>query len=147
MASSWAPYTGFGDEISQSVKFTILQSGDSVAQWESPALISEHQMANSSRTVTQMHGRGPRKASFLLEFETRADYERLDALLGTRATLRYIDGITNRTDGVLETIVNVRYLALPETMLVALGSPTYLVGDTYRATAIFQRQFAASVTP
>lgn len=148
-ARSHAPFTGFGDDPNASVKFTINQPGRTFPLWVSSPVESRHRIANSNRVVTQTHGRDPWRITLPLEFATIDDYELMDALIGERATLRYLAGLTNRAGGETETILGTPYLALPETRLVSLGNPVSegVLGGTCEATATFERTYVPASAP
>lgn len=140
-------FTGFGDNPETSVKFGLLLDGSQqMADWEGEAKISFHDIANSDKTVTQYHGRGPVTLEVELEFESLVDYESLDALIGHYATLRYAWGTTKSVGGYKETRNFFDYLVLPDTMLLSLSSSynTTVVGDARQAMAIFWRPYASS---
>ena len=141
MRTPFAPFTGFGDDINTSVKFTINQPGDRLPQWVSPAILSAHRIANSNRTVRQRHGRGAWTWVAELSFGSAEEFDKLDAMVGYSATLRYIEGITNRAGGHHETIVSTRYLTLPDTTLLSLSGEADEVNGEYVARAMFERQY------
>lgn len=145
-----APFTGFGDDPNWSVKFAIEHPGVSLPQWVSETLLPTFDMPSSTgaaRRVYQRLGRAPWRVAWRLSFTGRADLARLDALTGTRATLRYVANVTEEFDGATEVITGVRYLVLPETILVALTDRAVAVDGSCDATATFERPYVAPVIP
>lgn len=149
--SELSPFTGFGNDPNWSVKFGIRQERASLPQWESPAALPVFDMPNPTggpvRRVGQHMGRLPRQVSWRLWFDSQDDLDRMDAMVGTRATLRYLSRLTSTVGGSVEVIGAVSYLALPGTKLLALSDIERYVDGTCEATATFERPYVAPVVP
>jgi hypothetical protein len=141
MDRTYAPYTGFGLDPDESIKFTIGQGrgGTAAADWTG----GEPRMAillpeNSNDAITQFKGREPRTVQWRLWFESRDDLMLMDSVQGRYSTLRYKWGLTSTVGGVLETIDGIPYLKLERTLLLAL-SDQQTEGEQIEATATFWR--------
>lgn len=137
----YAPFTGFGDDTNSSVKFTILYDGRVVPWWQGgqPEIQQWKVVNGGGRTITQVGDPDPWIITLALEFEDRADYHLLEAVGGLRATLRYRFGITNDAGGTVQTLQGVRYLTLPDTLLMGLSKAEGEPDGVCTADATFQR--------
>jgi hypothetical protein len=139
MSSPYAPFTGFGDDTNSSVKFGIMLPADEVPLWELEPRLSKFAIPHSNRTTTQYGGLGEWSVSFVVDIDTTDALVMLQQLQGQQATLRYQYRITNNPGGDVETIGNVTYVVLPETLLDNVSRVTRDVGDTCTATLTFTR--------
>ncbi len=137
--NNYAPYTGFGDDYTVSVKFAILHPENTFPQWSSSARMSEHTIRNSNKTVTQFHGRNSYELTIPLYFASIDDLEAMDFLVGRSATLRYIYGISKRIGGARETISGQNYLTLPNTILWSISNEQYEINGPCEASVTFRR--------
>lgn len=137
-------FTGFGDDIATSVKFTILRDLKGVPQWQRSVAMSQHQMANSDRIVFQSHGARYEPWTVTLLLSDMDAYDSLSALIGRRAALRYASGITNRAGGMLQTILAKQYLVLPQTLLMSVSDARRRMNGMYTCTASFQRHYGGA---
>jgi len=146
-----SPFTGFGDDVNWSVKFGILRDRASgiMPDWESKSRLSLLDMATGNQQVTQRRGRDPWTVTLRLWFAERDEMERLDAMVGRRATLRYRYGMSSDAGGTKQTIEQRDYLVLPETLLLSLTDKTIEPGGRCEAVATFSRIYVdpAPFTP
>jgi len=142
--NDYAPYTGFGDDYTVSVKFAFLHPDNSFPQWTSSARMSEHSIRNSNKTVSQFHGRAPYEITLPLYFASIDDLEALDELVGRSATLRYLYGISKRIGGARETISGQNYLNLEHTILWSISNEQYQINGPCEASVTFRRSYSDS---
>lgn len=135
------PYTGFGDDPNWSVKFHVLVDGEFAPDWESGLRMAFLTPATGNGEITHRRGRDPLEISFRLWIANAEDYERLDAMVGRRATLRYGWGVTRTMGLASETIQDAQYHRLPDTMLVSLSKAAIEGDGTREATATFRRTY------
>ena len=142
IVNDYAPYTGFGDDYTVSVKFAILHPDNSFPQWSSASRMSEHSIRNSNKTVVQFHGRAPYEITLPLYFASIDDLEEMDAVVGRSATLRYIYGISKRIGGAKQTISGQNYLTLPNTILWSISNEQYEINGPCEASVTFRRSYS-----
>lgn len=138
------PFTGFGDDPNWSVKFSIQGQPGSVRDWDSKPRTAVLTPATGNRTIRQRRGRDPWSIEVELLFDSSDELEALDALVGTKATLRCRWGTYKRMGGALEMIGSDAYLALPDTYLASLDEHTGYInspGGRRKATARFERDY------
>lgn len=135
------PFTGFGDDTNSSVKFTPLLGRNGFPDWEGgDPRMEQRPIVLSSRTNTQVWGYDPYVITIHVEFANRTAVDLMRAVRGTRATLRYIDGITTRIDGaVVPGLGGVKYLTFPDTLLLKMAGVVNVVDDIWEADLTFQR--------
>ncbi len=138
------PFVGFGDATNSSVKFQVVSDGGTVADWAGSPRMRQLEVANSDRTITQVHGRNPWEITLRLLLDSATELELLDGVQGQRATLRILAGTTRTAGGTVETLLGVRYLNLPETLLMEVGEVTRYPAGQRTCDATFQR--SAEVT-
>lgn len=142
-----SPFTGFGDDPNTSVKFRLQRSAGRLPDWRGGPRLTQFVVPHSDRTITQHGGRDPWTVTFRLWFATVADLELLDALQGSRATLRYRAGLTKRVGGTVTMLGDVAYLVLPGTLLAVLSDVVVEVDGSCEATATFERPYVALAVP
>lgn len=111
------PFTGFGDDTNTAVKFGIRAVGGVTPDWDGgEATITQWYHIG----VTQIGPPKPTEVTFEVLVDSRADMQLLKELAatGTRATLRYLRGITTDTGGTVATYLGTQYLELPDTLLM-----------------------------
>lgn len=137
-----APFTGFGDDTSTSVKFGILAPTGRVPNWSGGPKLTKLDIPHSDSLILQNGGRGEWSVSFRAYFDSIDDLELMDALQGTRQTLRYQAGFTKRAGGTVETLLGVSYLVLPNTLLDRIAEEDYEIdgiNGPCEATLTFSR--------
>jgi hypothetical protein len=140
-----APWTGFGDETNTSIKFGILAPDGRVPNWSGGPKLTQLDIPHSDSQIIQNGGRRPWVVTFRCYFDTIEDMEMMDALQGTRQTLRYLAGVTKKAGGYIETAPHgVSYLVLPDTLLVSMSDETYEVEGSCEATLTFSRAGAST---
>ncbi len=133
------PFVGFGDATNSSIKFQVVSKGGTVADWEGGPRMKQFPVANSDRTITQVTGRDPWEITVTLLLDTQTDLELLDGLQGQRATLRILADTTRNAGGTVETLQGIRYLTLPDTLLMEVSTITRYPSGQRTADATFQR--------
>jgi surface antigen len=136
-----SPFTGFGDDPNWSVKFGIRRNGDNLPDWTSKPRLAQHALATGNGTITQRRGRDPWEITFRLWLPSADDLDRLDAMVGRRATLRYLGTLTKTAGGLRETIEDRTYLVYPQTLLLGLADVDIRPGGLCEVTATFQRAY------
>jgi hypothetical protein len=141
--NSYAPYAGFGDDYTTSIKFAILiPDGDNgMVHWSSEPNLTYHHIRNSNVTVTQFHGRSPYTVSMRLLFASLDDLGAMDAYVGTTQTLRYRYGLSLPLGAPKQTIMGQDYHYLTGTLLAALSDVVIGFDGLCEATATFQRNY------
>ncbi|MGB3327496.1 MAG: hypothetical protein WBA46_00995, partial [Thermomicrobiales bacterium] len=124
-----------------SVKFGIRKDGRQLADWSSKVRMARLALATGNGEITQRMGRDPWTVTWRLWFACVADLDRMDAMVGRRATLRYRSNLTKRAGGTLQTIEERTYLAYPGTMLVDLTDVEIAPDGQCEATATFTRPY------
>jgi hypothetical protein len=143
--NDYAPFTGFGDDYSASVKFAILHPDEMFPQWSSAHRSSKHAIPGSNVTVTQYHGRAPWSVTLRLYFASIDELEALDQLVGRKATLRYMWGISKTVGGYKWPIEGQNYLVLPGTILDSMSDERYEIDGPAEATVRFERSYDPSL--
>ncbi len=134
------PFVGFGDATNSSIKFQVASDGGTVADWAGGGpRMRQMDVANSDRTITQVTGRNPREITLRLLLDSATELELLDGVQGQRATLRILAGTTRTAGGTVETLLGIRYLKLPETLLMEVGEVKRYPSGQRTAEATFQR--------
>lgn|SRR5690606_6588400 len=118
--SEYAPYTGFGDDPSTSIKFTILMPNDTLPHWSGGPRLSVREIPGSNRVNVRSTGREPYQVTFDLAVARVEDLNALDAAQGTVAALRYPWGLTKPVGGHYEQILNRAYLTIPGVRLMRI---------------------------
>ena len=136
-AMSDHPFTGFGDDPNWSVKFHVLMEGDSAPDWQSALRMAVLTPATGNGQITQRRGRDPWQIAMRLWLASTADLDRLDAMVGRRATLRYGWGVTKPLNTQPQTIEQSQYQVLPGTMLTDLDKVAIEGDGTLEVTATF----------
>lgn len=139
--NAYAPLTGFGDDYRTSAKFTLMQPEDTWPEWVSEPILSNHPVSGSHTVNTQQHGRRPWSLSVTLRFATITELDRFDALVGRRATLRYLYGISKRAGGTRWAHDGYNYLILPETLLSSIDNERLFNDGHCEARVTFERLF------
>ncbi len=138
------PFVGFGDATNSSIKFQVVSDGGTVADWAGGPRMRQLEVANSDRTITQVHGRNPWEITLRLLLDSATELELLDGVQGQRATLRILAGTTRTAGGTVETLLGIRYLKLPETLLMEVGEVMRYPSGQRTAEATFQRAGVSS---
>ena len=138
------PFVGFGDDTNSSIKFQVVAAGGKVADWSGGPRMQQFPVANSDRTITQVTGRDPWEITLTLLLDSATDIELLDGVQGQRATLRILFGVTKTVGGTVETLQGIRYLKLPDTLLMKVGKITRYPSGQRTADATFQRAGVSS---
>jgi hypothetical protein len=133
------PFTGFGDDTNTSIKFGIRAVGGVTPDWEGGKRINQFEIPNSDRTVTQIGGAKPQDVTFEVLVGSRADIQMLKNLIGVRATLRYLRGITTDEGGTVRTYLGTQYLELPNALLMKVAKVVNLRDGRSLAELTFQR--------
>lgn len=137
--SRFAPFTGFGDDPSTSIKFRILP-GDAMPDWQGGPRLNIRKIPGGKRVNIRNTGGDPYTVSIRLAFDCRSDFDRMDAAQGTQAALRYSWGETRRAGGHYEDIQGRAYLTIPGVWLMGLEDPRRLPDGTVKVTASFLRE-------
>jgi hypothetical protein len=146
MADLIAPFTGYGSNINDSVKFAI-RSPEKM-KWEGGPKISEHNQLSGDGASFQKHGQSERRISFRVALDNEYDLEYLETLAGrTWETLRYQYGLTRRTGGLAKEHSGVLYLELEETFLSSITEELFFDDGTCEATLSFIRMHVAPMFP
>jgi len=140
-SNTLSPFTGFGDDPNWSVKFGVRKDRARLADWESGLRMARLPLATGNGEITQRRGRDPWTLTWRLWFATVEDLDRLDAMVGRRATLRYRSNLTKRGGGSLQTIEDRTYLVFPGTMLIELTDIEVAPDGRCEATATFTRPY------
>ena len=137
------PFTGFGDDTNTSVKFGIRAERGVTPDWDGgEATITQWLIPNSNgRQVTQVSTAKPTTVTFEVLVGSRSDMQMLKSLAatGTRATLRYLRGITTDNGGIVRTYLGTSYLELPNTLLMKVKTVSNLRDGRSIAELTFQR--------
>lgn len=142
-SQSLSSFTGFGDDPNWSVKFGIRRKGSTLPDWDSKARRAQLVPATGNDIITQVRGRDPWVGSFRIWSPCAEDLDRLDAMINTRATLRYVAGRSRRAGGSVQTIEDRQYLVYPGTMLMDLTEVDQEPNGQWEATAAFMRPYTA----
>ena len=135
-------FTGFGDDIAASIKFSIIAPNGRMPSWSGGrARVARFQPLHSNDVIKQYTGRDERVLTVLLEFASFDDYDLLDTVQGRSATLRYRAGITNRAGASIHVNPGdgVRYYVYPGTELAELTEADTEDQNLPQATATFRR--------
>ena len=141
MTRPWAPFTGFGDDPSTSVKFGILVPDGTQMNWSGGPKLVQRTIPGGHRVNTRRTGRAPYEISLRIFFANTHDLERLDAMQGDVSMLRYAWGLTKPVGGYHAQHDGRAYLVLPETRLLQLSDEIIEVDGTAECTARFQREY------
>lgn len=138
MMDQIAPHTGYGNNINDSVKFTIRNPERLV--WTGGPKISEHDQLSGNGFTLQNHGQQVRRISFRVALNNEYDLEILESKSGNSwETLRYQYGLTRRTGGLAREYGGVVYLELEETFLSLVSEEISFEDGTFEATLSFIR--------
>jgi hypothetical protein len=143
--SDFAPFTGFGDDPSTSIKFTVVRPDGVLPDWSGGPGLRQKTIPGSTRVNIRRMGRQPYTVSFRLLFDTTAAFEAMDAAQGDVATLRYAWGITKTVGGHHEQILHRGYLAIPGVRLLQLVDEQIEPDGQCEATATFLKPAGGSV--
>ncbi len=105
-----------------------------------PILVSRH-VPGSNVTLTQKLGMRPRRVTFDIWLDTRADYNALLPLLGTLKTLTLIDGLTS-VPGTTFARNGTLYVSLPNVLFVSMTGAQYYIAGEVEAQATFEVAYA-----
>lgn len=139
-----APLTGFGNDTNSSIKFGLVFPNGSYPDWQGGPRLAQFAIPHSDRTTTQYLGRDPWTITLRCHFRDVAHLELLDGVQGARATLRIKAGLTRTAGGTIQTLQDVQYLVLPETLLLSLTNAVIDLTGYCEADATFQRPATAS---
>jgi hypothetical protein len=139
-----APLTGFGDDTNSSIKFGLLFPEGRYPDWTGGPRLAQFSIPHSDRTTTQYLGRDPWTITLHCYFPTLTNLELLDGVQGARQTLRIKAGLTRTAGGTIETLQDVQYLILPETLLLSISNSMIDLNGFAEADVTFQRPATAS---
>lgn len=138
------PRESFGSTATGVARFDVLIPGNAngIASWSSPKPnISRRTIPGSfpPRVETELISFEPSSVSWLLSFDTMADYWALLAKLATVDTLTMLAN-TQSHRGTYISVHGIGYVALSFTMLDDLTDPLVEVDGAIEASAVFTRQ-------
>jgi hypothetical protein len=142
-----APLQGFGapiigsESLADNVFFEILLArGDSLSQWAMQRLERSFPIPGSfpPKTIKQVVGWSNATVTWHLGLASIADYQRLHAWIGLRATLTVVAGVQAHP-ATLVPVGQITYDSLPGTTLLSLTNMQYFDAETVELDATFER--------